>query len=183
MPCGLYIAASGMNATMTRENVVSNNLANLNTVGFKQDHSVDAAFPTYLIARLHDQKMKVMDGTVELRPNIGVAGGGVIPKEIDTDFAQGAQIETKNPLDFTLNGSGFFSVAGPGGKTLYTRDGSFSLDPNGRLVTKDGFAVLGHNGEIFIDGSKVSVDQEGNIQVDGKALDQLLLSRFSDDSR
>lgn len=71
MPSGLYIAASGMDATVTRENVISNNLANLNTVGFKQDRSVDIAFPTYLISRLHDQKMKMMDGTTELRRILG----------------------------------------------------------------------------------------------------------------
>jgi flagellar basal-body rod protein FlgG len=183
MPSGLYIAASGMNASVTRENIVSNNLANLNTVGFKQDHSVDVAFPTYLITRLHDQRMKVADGTLELRPNIGIMGGGVIPKESATDFAQGSQIETKNPLDFTLTGPGFFAVAGPSGKTLYTRDGSFSLDLNGRLVTKDGLAVLGHNGEIFIDGSQVAVDQEGNISVDGKALDQLLMVKVADEGK
>ena len=62
----------------------------------------------------------------------------------------------------------------PDGKTFLTRDGSFSLDSNGRLVTKDGLPVLGHNGEIYIDGNEVTADQEGNISVDGKALDQLL---------
>ena len=183
MPSGLFIAASGMDASVTREAIVSNNLANLNTVGFKQDHSVDVAFPTYLISRLHDQKMKMADGTLEFRPNIGFMGGGVIPKETATDFAQGAHIETNNPLDFALATPGFFAVAGPEGKTLYTRDGSFSLDTNGRLVTQDGLPVLGHNGEIFIDGSQVAVDREGNITVDGKALDQLLLVKVSDEGK
>ena len=62
MPSGLYIAASGMDSTVMRQDVIANNLANVSTVGFKQNRSVDMAFPTYLIARLHDQRMKVMDG-------------------------------------------------------------------------------------------------------------------------
>jgi flagellar basal-body rod protein FlgF len=184
MPSGLYIAASGMDATVTRENVISNNLANLNTVGFKQNRAVDVAFPSYLIARLHDQRMKVLDGTAELRPNIGIMGGGVIPQEIATDYSQGERVETKSPFDFALTGSGyFFSILGTDGKTFLTRDGSFSLDGNGRLVTKDGLPVLGHNGEIFVDGSQVTADEEGNITVDGKALDQLLIVKVKDENQ
>ncbi len=183
MPSGLYIAASGMDSTITRENVISNNLANLSTVGFKQNRAVDVAFPTYLIARLHDQKMKVMDGTAELRPNIGFMGGGVVPQEVATDYSQGSRLATNNPLDFALTGPGFFSVLSPEGKTFLTRAGSFSLDGNGRLVTEDGLPVLGHNGEIYIDGTKVTADEEGNLTVDGKALDQLLVVRVRDENQ
>lgn len=183
MPSGLYIAASGMDSTVTRENVIANNLANLSTVGFKQNRAVDIAFPTYMIARLHDQKMKVMDGSVELRPNIGFMGGGVVPQEVATDYSQGARLETKGPLDFALTGPGFFSVLSPEGKTYLTRAGSFSLDSNGRLVTSDGLPVLGHNGEIYIDGSQVTADEEGNISVDGKALDQLLIVKVQNENQ
>lgn len=183
MPSGLYIAASGMDSTLARQNVIANNLANVNTIGFKQNRAVDVAFPTYLIARLHDQKMNVLDGTAEVRPNIGFMGGGVIPQEVTTDYAQGAHLDTKNPLDFALNGPGFFSVLSPDGKTFLTRDGNFSLDANGRLVTGDGLPVLGHNGEIYIDGSQVAVDAEGNINVDGKALDQLLVVKVQDENK
>ena len=183
MPSGLYIAASGMDATLLRQDVISNNLANASTVGFKQDRSVDVAFPTYLIARLHDQRMNVLDGTAEVRPTIGVMGGGVIPQETTIDQSQGAHLDTKNPLDFAINGQGYFSVLSPEGKTYLTRDGSFNLDGNGRLVTKDGLPVLGHNGEIYIDGSQVTVDREGNINVDGKALDQLLLVKVADEGK
>ena len=183
MPSGLYIAASGMDSTITRENVIANNLANSSTVGFKQNRAVDVAFPTYMIARLHDQKMKVMDGTAELRPNIGFMGGGVIPQEVATDYSQGSRLETKNPLDFALTGSGFFTVLSPEGKTYLTRAGSFSLDANGTLVTQDGLPVMGHNGEITIDGSTVSADEEGNLTVDGKAQDQLLIVKVKDQNQ
>jgi len=183
MPSGLYIAASGMNSTLTQENVIANNLANASTVGFKQNRSVDVAFPTYLIARLHDQHIKIGDGTAEYRPNIGVMGGGVIPQAVTTDYSQGSRLETKSPLDFALTGPGFFTVLSPNGKTLLTRDGNFSLDANGKLVTKDGLTVLGHNGEVYIDGTDVTADSEGNITVDGKALDQLLIVKVQDENK
>jgi flagellar basal-body rod protein FlgG len=171
-----------MDSAIVRENVISNNLANLNTVGFKKNQSLDLAFPTYLIARIHDQKVKVMDGTAELRPTIGFKGGGVVPQEIATDYSQGAHLETKAPLDFALTGEGdFFMVLGHDGKTFLTRNGSFSLDADGRLVTADGLPVLGRNGEIFIDGAQVTADSEGNLTVDGKALDQLLIARVQDE--
>ncbi len=184
MPSGLYIAASGMDATLTRQNVIANNLANVSTVGFKQNRAVDIAFPTYLIARLHDQRVKALSGTAEYWPNIGFMGGGVVPQDTPIDYSQGAHMETNNPLDFTLSGQGyFFSVLSPEGKTFLTRDGSFNLDGNGRLVTQDGLPVLGHNGEIYIDGSQVTADAEGNLTVDGKALDQLLVVKVSDQNQ
>ncbi|HTA77658.1 MAG TPA: flagellar basal-body rod protein FlgF [bacterium] len=183
MPNGLYIAASGMNATLSQQDVIANNLANVSTVGFKQNRSVDVAFPTYLIARLHDQQVKTMDGTAELRPAIGLAGGGVATQNITTDFAQGAHLQTQNPLDLAISGSNFFTVMAPNGKTFLTRDGSFDLDANGRLATKDGLPVMGHNGEIFIDGSQVVVDKEGNITVDSKPLDQLLIVKAQDQTQ
>ncbi|HVM33117.1 MAG TPA: flagellar basal-body rod protein FlgF [bacterium] len=173
MPSGLYIAASGMNATMTQQDVISNNLANVDTVGFKGNRAVDAAFPTYLIARVEDQQIKTPEGNMDTRPAIGLMGGGVIPMATPIDYSQGSRLQTQNPLDMALTGPGFFTVMNPDGQLLYTRDGSFNLDADGRLVTKDGLPVMGHNGQIFIDGKTMTVDQQGNITVDGKAVDQL----------
>ena len=172
-----------MNATMTQQDVIANNLANVSTVGFKGNRAVDAAFPTYLIARINDQHLKTPEGNVELRPNIGLMGGGVIPVETPVDYSQGSRVETQNPVDFALTGPGFFTVMNPDGKVLYTRDGSFNLDADGRLVTKDGLPVLGHNGQIFIDGKNMVVDQEGNITVDGKSVDQLSIVQIKNQSQ
>jgi len=184
MPSGLYVAASGMNATMAQQDVIANNLANASTIGFKQNRAVDVAFPTYLVARLHDQQVKTMDGTAELRPNIGMQGGGVATQAVTTDFAQGSKLQTHNPLDFALSSNNqFFTVMSPNGKTFLTRDGSFDLDGNGRLVTKDGLPVMGHNGEIYIDGSQVAVDDEGNISVDDKKQDQLMIVQVGDENQ
>jgi flagellar basal-body rod protein FlgF len=183
MPSGLYIAASGMNATMTQQDVIANNLANASTVGFKGNRAIDAAFPTYLIARINDQRLKTPDGTMELRPNIGIMGGGVLPIETPIDYSQGSRVQTQSPLDFSLTGPGFFTVLNPDGQVLYTRDGSFNLNSDGKLVTKDGLPVLGHNGQIFIDGNKMVVDQQGNITVDGKPVDQLSIVQVNDENQ
>ncbi len=173
-----------MNATLTQQNVISNNLANLSTVGFKQSRSLNVEFPSHLFARLHDQRLKTFEGSLELRPPVGVTGGGVIPEEVATDYTQGSRFETNNKLDFALTGSGtYFTVQGPEGQTLLTRNGNFNLDADGRVVTQDGYAVMGHNGDVIIDGSEVSVDVEGNIQVDGKALDSLLVAKVSDEAK
>jgi flagellar basal-body rod protein FlgF len=173
-----------MNATLTQQGVISNNLANINTVGFKQGRALNVEFHTHLFARLHDQRLKTFDGTLEIRPTVGVTGGGVVPQEVATDYVQGSRFETHNKLDFALTGKGtYFTVQGPGGQALYTRNGNFNLDADGRLVTQDGYAVMGHNGEVFIDGSEVAVDAEGNVSVDGKELDSILVAKVSDETR
>lgn len=183
MTNGLYIAASGMMANVFRQNVIANNLANVNTAGFKRSQQLDVAFPVSFYSRLHDQRLISLDGTMEVRPPIGFVGGGVLPQETTLDFTQGSRFQTGNPLDFALTGPGYFTVQGPDGSLLYTRNGSFSLDGEGRLVTKDGFPVLGHNGEIFLDDGQVLVDAEGNITLDGKEVDSLLIVRFEDERK
>jgi flagellar basal-body rod protein FlgG len=120
---------------------------------------------------------------MELRPNIGIMGGGVLPIETPIDYSQGSRVQTQSPLDFSLTGPGFFTVLNPNGQILYTRDGSFNLDSDGKLVTKDGLPVLGHNGQIFIDGNKMVVDQQGNITVDGKPVDQLSIVQVNDENQ
>jgi flagellar basal-body rod protein FlgG len=171
-----------MDAAINRQDVIANNLANMDTVGFKKDRSVDMAFPTHMLARISDQKMKVLDGAAELRPNIGFMGGGVVPQEVAVDHGQGPRLETKNPLDLSLTGPGYFTVSGPNGRIYLTRGGNFSLDGEGRLVTQDGYPVLGRAGEIFIDGSQVAVDTDGNLSVDGKDQDQLRVVTVSDEA-
>ncbi len=182
MPSGLYIAASGMDSAMTRQGVIANNLANLNTVGFKKDRAVEMAFPTHLFSRIGDQKMKVLNGTMELRPTIGFKGGGVVPQAVEVDHGQGPRLETNNPLDLSLTGEGYFTVSGPQGRIYLTRGGNFSLDGEGRLVTQDGYAVLGRTGEIFIDGQQIDIDTEGNLTVDGRPQDQLRIVTVSDEA-
>jgi len=109
--------------------LIANNLANINTTGFKQAR---LAFQDMLYERLAQNT----ENKSELR-----LGGGVRPAAPERLFTQGTLVETQNPTDFAIYGDGFFPVQTPDGQTAYTRDGNFHLDVQGRLVTTDGYIV------------------------------------------
>jgi flagellar basal-body rod protein FlgG len=99
-----------------------------------------------------------------------------------TDFSEGPSRHTGNPLDVALEGDGFFSVRTPSG-VGYTRQGSFSLNPDSVLVTSDGYPVMGDGGEITIEGQSVAIDQEGYITVDGNEVGRLQIVSFADPNK
>lgn len=150
MNSGLYAALTGNINAMKRLDVVSNNLANANTAGFKKDKlSFEAV--------LYDTG----------RANSLQGGGGTTPvfsgETFFTDFSQGSIQQTGNPLDVALEGNGFFEVNGPQG-IAYTRQGNFKLDGNGRLVTSEGYPV---SPEITIpaNATQVAVGNDGTVSV------------------
>jgi len=154
MNSGMYSALSGDVNMLDKLNVVANNLANINTVGFKKD-------------RMFFEK--VLD-TVN---NPSQAGGEVTDETIVaqvrmfTDYTTGPIKQTGNVFHVAIDGDGFFAVNTPQG-TEYTRQGNFQRDKNGRLTTVDGYDVLGRGGgPITIPGGMVHIDATGNITVDG----------------
>ena len=166
---GLYTSASGMMAQQWRMDAVSNNLANVDTTGFKEDQAVHKAFPQLLLRRMNTNVVPLPPsgqipilGSLDKAPVIGRLGTGVELNEIFTVFEQGAFKETTNPFDLALEGQGFFVVATPFGERL-TRNGSFLIGPEGLLVTKEGFPVLGENGPIQAKLNNFIVDQSGRI--------------------
>jgi flagellar basal-body rod protein FlgF len=118
-----------MVATQQAMDVVSNNLANVNTGGFKRDQ---ALFNDAL-----EQAVSSPDGT-----RLGTLGSGATVKERFTDFAQGALRQTGNPMDIAIQGKGMFAVQGSDGTVSYTRDGAFTQSATGQLTTLQGDAVL-----------------------------------------
>jgi flagellar basal-body rod protein FlgF len=157
MNSGMYSALSGDINMLDKLNVVANNLANVNTVGFKKD-------------RMFFEK--VLD-TVN---NPSQTGGGVTDDTIVaqvrmfTDYTTGPIKLTGNVFHMAIDGEGFFAVNTPQG-TAYTRQGNFQRDKNGRLTTVDGYEVLGRGGgPISIPGGKVDIDGSGNITVDGTSV-------------
>jgi flagellar basal-body rod protein FlgG len=158
---GLYTAATGMVAEMDRQNVIANNLANADTVGFKTDNTISSPFQELLINAYRKQ---------EVQP-IGKLGLGVIVDTGYTDFSDGAITDTGNATDLAIRGKALFAVATSNG-TRYTRAGNFQLDREGYLITKDGFQVLGENGPIMVNG-KFSVSGTGEIIQNGQTIDQL----------
>lgn len=168
MSGAIYMGASGAVVQQMRLEILANNLANLGTSGFKRDLAVfSAAAPS-----------------AENDRNTGAPASGdpgfplpVLPFGQSVDFSQGAFETTERPLDVALDGDGFFAVQTPGG-VEYTRQGSFSLDAESRLVTSDGFPVLGDSGPITIDGEIVTITGEGDILVDDNEAGRLRIVDF-----
>lgn len=177
---GLYTGASGMLAEMARTDVISNNMANVNTTGFKKDRAIFRAFPEMNIHRIHDPIPVGIDRKMDPRPFIGTMGTGVMVEEINTDFSQGAINTTSNPLDVAIQGEGFFQVQTPEG-IRYTRDGSFTLDSNLYMVTKDGHYVLGENGPLQLpEDGDIVISRQGQVFVNEQYVDRLNVVTFAE---
>lgn len=152
-----------MISLMRLQDVVSNNLANAATAGFKRDGiSFNEALERDLAA----------DGG--RGRSLGSLGVGATPKQEYTDLTVGTISTTNNPLDMAINGpTGFFGVLTPAG-VRYTRDGSFTLDSTGVLTTRDGFPVLDYRSQpIAIGNGKVVVESDGTIFVDSRQVSQV----------
>ncbi len=140
MPYGLYISAEGAQVQSRRMEVIANNIANVDTVGFKRDLAVMQSRYAEAIER----------GTAS--PGAGTIndiGGGVQFRQTVTDFSPGPLKKTGNPSDVALQGDGFFVVQ-KGQERLLTRAGNFRLTANGNLVTQQGYAVLGEGNSPIV---------------------------------
>ena len=170
----VYSVASGSTAQMQRLEILSNNLANASTAGFKADHPV---FGTYLPMESGSDGEAQPDGTIQLPDNAHVK---IVATR--TDFSSGPLRITGNPLDTALVGDGFFVIQTADGER-YTRDGQFRLDENGLLVSSDGQAVMGDGGQIRLDSDVVNIDEQGGIWVDDARVDGIKIVAFDEPER
>ncbi len=161
---GLYTAASGMNLQLSRQDAIANNLANINTVGYKKDEMVGAAFQEVLFLALKQRDVTPI-GTLSL---------GVELEENYTQLTPGNLLTTENPLDLAITGDGYFLIDTPTGQYL-TRNGHFSRDAEGYLVTTEGDYVLGENGPLQMAGEKIIIGEDGSIYLDGEFSGRLLI--------
>lgn len=176
---GWFTGASGMRAQQWGMDTVANNLANVNTTGFKREEAAFKAFPELLVRRMDDDGVSLNPfGSSDAAPIVGKLGTGVELNELYTNFDQGPLRETSSDFDFALEGNGFFAVDTPYGER-YTRNGSFQLGVEGLLVTKDGFPVMGENGPIQIKANNFKVDESGRVWVNAAISDEpdVLVSR------
>ncbi len=172
----LFTAAAGMNTQQMRMDNIANNLANVNTQGFKKSR---AEFED-----LYYQKIRTGGGTTQAgtgRNDTVEIGHGSRVVAMAKDFRQGAISETGNMLDVAIRGDGFFGIESPDGTELYTRTGSFHTDSEGNVLTVHGYRVL--PGLVVPLGSQVSIAQDGVViaQVPGddpQEIGQLQLRRF-----
>lgn len=177
---GLYTAWTGMVNEQKRLDVVSKNLANADTYGYKADSVSSQAFDQLLT-------LKIRDGSQAYHNQaIGTMSLGVKVGEVYTDFAQGSVRNTGGTFDVALSGNGFFTISYTNSRgqtsTRYTRDGSFQVTKDGYLVDTEGNRVQGKGGDIRIDtnAKNVSIDKDGTITADGTVVDQLQITDFAD---
>jgi flagellar basal-body rod protein FlgF len=179
---GLYIAASGGTKQLKKLDILSNNIANINTQGFKREMLV------YEEKKSPFQQISLNgSATQNLNPYRGSdpAVSYVQVTQSLTDFTQGSLIKTDSPLDVAIEGEGFFVVDTPAG-IRYTRNGNFHLDGLGQLVDKGGNAIMTRSGEpilIPFDTRGVTIDQDGSIssgaEFDQDPLGQLKIVNFN----
>jgi flagellar basal-body rod protein FlgG len=155
MTGGLNVAGRAMSNFAARHDVIANNLANVSTPGF-------ARRDTFV------ERLSAVDAAPFEGPRI----------ETRVDFTAGPPVLTGNPLDLSLEGSGFFSVATDQGER-FSRVASLRTDADGILRTLEGNAVRGENGHLFVDGGLVSVEKDGSVLVDGSFLDRLKITTFA----
>jgi flagellar basal-body rod protein FlgF len=163
MNSGMYAALSGNIASQQRLEVLTNNLANVNTAGFKRDRMMFES---------------VMAAVKNTSPAAGILTEAPVMSTVSfaTDYTAGPVKQTGNNLDIALDGEGFFVVNTPQGRA-YTRQGNFHLD-GGKMVTADGSEVLGNGGPITINGGKVEIDGKGGVFVDGNRVAALEIVDF-----
>jgi flagellar basal-body rod protein FlgF len=168
---GLYTAVSGMITQEAKQDTITNNMANVNTVGFKGDNLVIKKFDDVLIQNFD----KVVNGK-NVQNTIGSLSMGSRIDENTTDFTPGSIDSTDKPTDFAIEGKGFFSVLrtdGISNKEVYSRDGNFHINTQGFLVNASGDSILGKNlttgktEPIYIGKGSMKSDEKGNIAIDG----------------
>ena len=174
MDTGIYSSATGMYAEYNTENNISDNLANLQTPGFKEKSSVLQDFTAVLYNSAGDPT-----GTIGTETAIGNFGYAPTVRDYGLNLAQGAPKYTGSPLDLMVVGNGFFR-ARAGNQTLLTRNGNFHRAANGQLQTVEGYPVLNDTGQpITLPAGTVTFDRGGNLLVNGKPVDRLGLANVA----
>ena len=158
---GFYNLTSGMASQQNRLNVVANNMTNISTAGYKAEHYTDRTFDEVMVSRIgnidkfHYQTMETYQSHI------------LAPDHLYTDFIQGSLEETNLPLDFAIQGEGFFAIQTVDG-VAYTRAGSFTLDNEGYLCLSELGRVLDREGNpIQLPTDKLDVDAQGNLSTQG----------------
>jgi len=169
---GLYSAASGMLVGMARQDVWSNNLANAQTPGYRQDEAALRSFPEALLRRY--------EATTPAGAVIGTVGQGADVAAVHTSDLPGRLVQTEDRLDVALEGEAFLAVATNAG-IRYTRHGRMQLDPDGYLISAAGGRVVGRDGAaIYVgSGNDPVIATDGMITVDGELAGQIGLWRFA----
>ncbi len=152
-------AASGMKAQQMNIDTIANNLANVNTTGYKRSH---AEFQDLLYEKVAPGDQ--VDSQGRVNPNRVEVGHGVKLVATNKNFSQGTVVSTNNPLDIMIEGNGFFQLRMPDGSIAYTRDGSFKMDADGNLVNSAGY-MLEPAIQVPQDAMEIGISRDGVVSV------------------
>ena len=175
----MHVAKTGLNAQQARIQVISNNLANVNTTGFKRDR---ANFESLLYQTWRPAGAQTSEATAQTAPS--TLGTGVRLVSTEKIHTQGNLTTTDNALDLAIDGKGFFQVLMPDGRIGYTRNGTFSQNAEGVLTTASGYVVQPEI-QIPADAASISISRDGIISVtqpngvDTQEVGQLTLAQFT----
>lgn len=175
----LFTAATGMEAQQSQIDTIANNIANVNTTGFKKSRT---EFQDLFYETLRAPGATSADGAV--LPTGVQVGHGVQLSAINTIFTAGDRVNTGNALDMAIDGTGFFQVQRPTGETVYTRDGTFKLDGDGNVVTAQGYQMI-PNITVPADTLSVTILPDGTVNAEQAGssttqnLGQIELTRFA----
>ncbi|ABX40630.1 flagellar hook-basal body protein [Lachnoclostridium phytofermentans] len=175
---GLYTGWTGMENEQKRLDIISNNLANSATVGYKKEGVTNQSFDDVLTLKIRDESENFTD------KRIGKMTLGVKLGEVYTDYTQGSLRETGNTFDFAIEGSGFFKMEvldkDGNSKERYTRAGQFLMDKEGYVVDVNGNHLMSEGGYLQVptDASQIVIDLQGNVFADGAQVDKLVVTDF-----
>ena len=177
---GLYTAYTGMVNEQKRLDIISNNLANSATIGYKAENVTSTSFKDMIATKIRDGSCGYVDqpiGTMNLGVKIG---------ETYMDWGQGSLRETENTYDLAIQGDGFFAMKvldeNGNANMMYTRNGKFIMTAEGCLVDSDGNHLQGVNGDVHIpvDAADVGIKLDGSVYADGVKVDTIELVDFAD---
>lgn len=192
---GFYTVASGMLSQQRKTEMLTNNMSNANTPGFKADQASMRAFPEMLMERMDSTSIPTENKlSLPFNQKVGALNTGVYMQETIPSFSQGDLQETGRSLDIALldvsmpaneeAGSVFLAVEGADGNPRYTRNGNLTVNGNGFLTTNSGFYILDENGErIQLDSDRFTVGEKGQILVDENIVATLGVGYSEDPNR
>ncbi len=177
---GLYTAYTGMRNEQRRLDIISNNLANSATIGYKEQNVTNQAFKDVIATKIRDGSNAYVDvpiGTMNLGVKIG---------ETYMDWGQGSLRETGNDYDIAIEGDGFFKIRvtnrNGDSSIMYTRCSTFKCTKDGFIVDADGNHLQGSGGDIQVpmDAAEIAIKEDGTIFADGVVVDTIVLADFED---
>ena len=172
----LYTATTGMLVQRNKMDNITNNITNVDTIGYKKDYMLTRSFEDVLIERINDPNF--LGARFGATNDVGDHNWGLYVDEIVTSFGQGNLEQTNQKNELAIQGEGFFVVNTPEGER-YTRAGNFRVDSEGFLVNNNGYYVQSIDGQnINVGGGEFSIDYQGNINIEGQVAGRIAVVTF-----